>query len=85
MGIGNDKNQYKPILMNKDDPIEILIMGNKKTPKEWNKGNYKQFSVDFKIEIETFLICLRVFSICKRSYSILKRSTKLFIYLERYC
>ena len=34
-------------------------MGNKRTPNEWNPNNHKFYSKQFKIEIETFLKCLK--------------------------
>ena len=37
-------------------------MGNKRTPNEWNKMNHYLFPIQFKIQIETFLNCLRIFS-----------------------
>jgi hypothetical protein len=34
-------------------------MGNKRTPIEWTKDNHKHFPKQFKIQIETFLNCLK--------------------------
>ena len=58
LGIGNIKNQNKPILIMKDEQIE-MINGKRINLFEWNPENHKFFTSSFQETILTFLLFLK--------------------------